>query len=84
MQDIPYRAILLQVRVGCSAKDPQQHGCCVQISKYVEREIINHKQLMHPHIVEIKEVQSYRLKGGAQANAHQTLQLRLCVKGVCL
>lgn len=27
-----------------------------QISKYVEREIINHKQLRHPHIVELKEV----------------------------
>ncbi len=28
----------------------------LQISKYVEREIINHKQLRHPHIVELKEV----------------------------
>ncbi|CAL5221600.1 g3820 [Coccomyxa viridis] len=27
-----------------------------KISKYVEREIINHKQLRHPHIVELKEV----------------------------
>ena len=30
--------------------------CITQISKYVEREIINHKQLRHPHIVELKEV----------------------------
>jgi hypothetical protein len=27
----------------------------VQISKYVEREIVNHKQLRHPHIVELRE-----------------------------
>ncbi len=27
-----------------------------QISKYVEREIMNHKQLQHPHIVELREV----------------------------
>lgn len=27
-----------------------------KISKYVEREIINHKRLNHPHIVELKEV----------------------------
>ncbi|KAK9915345.1 hypothetical protein WJX75_007906 [Coccomyxa subellipsoidea] len=27
-----------------------------KISKYVEREIMNHKQLRHPHIVELREV----------------------------
>ena len=30
----------------------------VQISKYVEREIMNHKQLRHPHIVELREVRA--------------------------
>ncbi len=30
----------------------------MQISKYVEREIVNHKQLRHPHIVELKEVRA--------------------------
>ena len=29
-----------------------------QISKYVEREIMNHKQLRHPHIVELREVRN--------------------------
>ena len=28
----------------------------VQVSKYVEREILNHKRLIHPHIVQLKEV----------------------------
>lgn len=27
-----------------------------QVTKYVEREIINHRQLVHPHIVQFKEV----------------------------
>ena len=35
---------------------PLHCGDMMQISKYVEREIINHKQLRHPHIVELKEV----------------------------
>ena len=28
----------------------------LQITKYVEREIMNHTSLMHPHIVQFKEV----------------------------
>jgi hypothetical protein len=28
----------------------------LQVSKYVEREILNHKRLIHPHIVQLKEV----------------------------
>lgn len=31
-------------------------GVSVQISKYVEREIINHKRLCQPHIIELREV----------------------------
>ncbi len=31
-------------------------GVTQQITKYVEREIINHKQLKHPHVVELREV----------------------------
>lgn len=27
-----------------------------QVTKYVEREILNHRVLMHPHIVQFKEV----------------------------
>jgi len=27
-----------------------------QVTKYVEREIVNHRTLMHPHIVQFKEV----------------------------
>jgi len=28
----------------------------MQVTKYVEREILNHRQLVHPHIVQFKEV----------------------------
>ncbi len=28
----------------------------VQVTKYVEREILNHKQLIHPHIIRFNEV----------------------------
>lgn len=28
------------------------------MSKYVEREILNHKRLIHPHIVQLKEVRT--------------------------
>ena len=31
-----------------------------QVTKYVEREIINHRQLVHPHIVQFKEVHCRR------------------------
>ena len=27
-----------------------------QVSRYVEREILNHRRLIHPHIVEMREV----------------------------
>jgi hypothetical protein len=30
--------------------------CPVQVTKYVEREILNHRCLVHPHIVQFKEV----------------------------
>ena len=36
------------------------YSCCPQISKYVVREILNHKRLVHPHIVELKEVRRTR------------------------
>lgn len=29
-----------------------------QVTKYVEREILNHRFLMHPHIVQFKEVRA--------------------------
>jgi len=31
----------------------------LQITKYVEREIMNHRSLMHPHIVQFKEVSGF-------------------------
>jgi serine/threonine protein kinase len=32
-----------------------------EVSKYVEREILNHKRLIHPHIVQLKEVPCSRV-----------------------
>lgn len=32
----------------------------MQITKYVEREIINHRCLVHPHIIQYKEVRTLR------------------------
>jgi serine/threonine protein kinase len=29
---------------------------CLQVTKYVQREILNHRRLIHPHIVEMREV----------------------------
>jgi hypothetical protein len=29
-----------------------------QVTKYVEREILNHKQLIHPHIIRFNEVRA--------------------------
>ena len=29
---------------------------CAQVTKYVQREILNHRRLIHPHIVEMREV----------------------------
>ncbi len=31
----------------------------LQVTKYVEREIINHRQLVHPHIIQFKEVRRW-------------------------
>ena len=39
-----------------SGRVPNSKSAALQISKYVEREILNHKRLNHPHIVELKEV----------------------------
>ena len=36
-----------------------RHICPMQITKYVEREIMNHRSLMHPHIVQFKEVSGF-------------------------
>ena len=33
-----------------------KNAVSLQITKYVEREIMNHRSLMHPHIVQFKEV----------------------------
>lgn len=38
----------------------------MQVTKYTVREVLNHKRLVHPHIVEMKEVSTwdpYRLIG---------------------
>jgi hypothetical protein len=42
---------------------------CAQVTKYVEREIINHRQLVHPHIVQFKEVRVPLRAQGAPAYA---------------
>ena len=39
-----------------SGRVPNSKSAALQISKYVEREILNHTRLNHPHIVELKEV----------------------------
>ena len=53
----------------------------LQVSKYVEREILNHKRLIHPHIVQLKEVSKMalhaRLTIGAQLLCTGSGQLRL-------
>jgi hypothetical protein len=50
--------------------------CCpllsVQVTKYVEREILNHRCLVHPHIVQFKEV---RCKQQARAEASALLHM---------
>lgn len=43
---------------------PQHHTLYIQVTKYVEREIINHRDLVHPHIVQFKEVRSDGDGGG--------------------
>lgn len=37
----------------------------MQVTKYVEREILNHRFLMHPHIVQFKEVSRCTFHGTA-------------------
>ena len=46
---------------GCPASTPHCHPCSPPLlqrfyQKYVEREIVNHRLLAHPHIVGFKEV----------------------------
>ena len=42
-----------------------------QVTKYVEREILNHRVLMHPHIVQFKEARpSSTAAAGAAAGAN--------------
>ena len=31
-------------------------SAAAQVTRYVEREILNHRRLIHPHIVEMREV----------------------------
>ncbi len=31
-------------------------SACRQVNEYVERELANHRQLIHPHIIQFKEV----------------------------
>ncbi|KAK9841023.1 hypothetical protein WJX81_006268 [Elliptochloris bilobata] len=40
----------------CQDRTPEFVPRGEKITKYVEREIINHKQLKHPHVVELREV----------------------------
>ena len=47
--------------------DVVQHS---QVTKYVEREILNHRFLMHPHIVQFKEVSRSAFPGTAPALQH--------------
>ena len=35
---------------------PTHLYCILQVTKYVLREILNHRSLVHPHIVQFKEV----------------------------
>ena len=35
----------------------------LQVTKYVSREIVNHRYLMHPHVVQFKEVCPLDKKG---------------------
>lgn len=41
---------IIESVIGCS----QAYG--MQITKYVERELLNHNRLLHPHIIQFKEV----------------------------
>jgi hypothetical protein len=44
--------------------------CGLQVTKYVEREILNHRFLMHPHIVQFKEVGEQHKIVATEALAH--------------
>ncbi len=46
----------LQTSCRCHAKPPT--SCTTQIDKNVEREIINHRSLLHPNIIRFREVLS--------------------------
>ena len=49
----------------------------LQITKYVEREIMNHRSLMHPHIVQFKEVSPFA------SDSSQAFSLSLCPSTCC-
>ena len=55
---------LEHIRMCCCLAACLNAICVLQISKYVEREILNHKRLNHPHIVELKEVSTAATKSG--------------------
>ena len=49
--------------LSASLRRPPAAG--TQVTKYVEREILNHRQLVHPHIIQFKEVRGRGGAGGA-------------------
>ena len=57
----PAPSLQLQAMTACLVHLHWLRGVCItcaQVSKYVEREILNHKRLIHPHIVQLKEVRT--------------------------
>jgi serine/threonine protein kinase len=46
----------LYARRACEHAQWSNGAALLQVTKYVEREIINHRQLVHPHIIQFKEV----------------------------
>ena len=58
------RSLILILRQGCLAL-----RCGAgQVTKYVEREILNHRVLMHPHIVQFKEVSAVHCSGSSSTS----------------
>lgn len=60
-QALPAPSSQLQALTACLVHLHWLRGLCTtcaQVSKYVEREILNHKRLIHPHIVQLKEVRT--------------------------
>lgn len=65
---------------------PHNHAtplpCAPQVTKYVEREILNHRDLVHPHIVQFKEVRRPRAAGrGTPRGQRGRWQLRRPARG---